>query len=370
MRNLASIQKILAVEPIPNADKIEVATVLGWKVVVGKDQFKVGDKVVYIEIDSVLPDWPEFTEIRKKSRYLKTIRLRGQISQGLCMPMSILDGRRYENDTRENPAYDFSEGQDVTDLLKIIKYEPTLPACLLGGDIAGPFPTFIPKTDETRIQSVPSVLQRHADKIFYATEKIDGSSCTIYHRDGHIGVCGRNYEFKDTTDNAYMQAAISTGAIDLMKYMRDQKTNIALQGELIGPGVNGSRKFRYCDEGMGDREEIVAPSLVFFNAYDIDTAKHAPMSFIQEMRVAANLALSINLPWVRSVYANIRLGDYTIEKLVSLTNRVYTDYLDKDGKRLKIEGLVFRPYEECHDEELGRLSFKVINPLYLLQEEA
>jgi RNA ligase (TIGR02306 family) len=345
-RSLASIQRVIDIQPVPNSDKLSVATILGWKVVVGRDEYKPGDLVTYIEIDSILPDWPEFLEVKKRSARIKTIRLRGQISQGICFPLSILNGRKYPNDNRSDPTYDLVESKDVTELLGITKWEPEIPACL-GGEVAGPFPSFIPKTDETRIQSVPGVLDRHRGKLFYATEKLDGSSCTIYYRDGHIGVCGRNFEFKETTDNAYRKAAISTGAIDLLTKL---KRNVALQGELLGPGVNGSRKY-------GLRE----PTIRYFNVYDIDKARH--------MGLLDARALAGVLPWVFVLPGWITL-DHTVDQLIELSKRDNSLFKDKDGKALKNEGLVFRPCEESYDEELGRLSFKAINPEYLLKEDA
>lgn len=356
MRSLASIQKVLDIQPVLNSDKLSVATVLGWKIVVGRDEYKVGDLVVYVEIDSILPDWPEFAEIRKRSARIKTIKLRGQISQGICFPLSILNGRKYDNDTRENPTYDLHEGSDVTELLKIIKWEPELPACLLGGDIAGPFPSFIPKTDETRIQSVPGILERHKGKLFYGTEKLDGSSCTLYHNEGHIGICGRNYEFKETTENAYKQAAISTRAIEFLEFAKKEGVNIALQGELLGPGVNGSRKYG-----------LTAPTIKFFNAYQISEGRHARLDEVQSLLMLVYKRLGVTLPWVRFVYEHITLN-HTVDQLVELS-KIPCSYSTKD-RPLKAEGIVWRPYEECHDEELGRLSFKVINPEYLLKEDS
>src|SRR4051812_39405747 len=106
MRTLASIQTINAVEPILNADAIEKIRVLGWWVVAKKGEHKLGDKVVYCEIDSLLPERPEFEFLRASSFKpaqvdetgsvvipagfrIKTIKLRGQVSQGICFPLSI-----------------------------------------------------------------------------------------------------------------------------------------------------------------------------------------------------------------------------------------------------------------------------------------
>lgn len=147
MRKLASIQKIKALEPIEGADAIEKATVLGWQLVVKKQQFLKGEKVVYCEIDSVMPDKPEFEFLKPRGMRIKTVRLRGQVSQGICFPLSILP-----ND------FQIIEDADCTEVLGISKYEPAMPACL-SGIAKGKFPSFIPKTDETRCLSEETLIK-------------------------------------------------------------------------------------------------------------------------------------------------------------------------------------------------------------------
>ena len=155
---LASIQTVNAVEPIPNADAIEKIRVLGWWVVVKKGEHRPGDKLVYCEIDSLLPERPEFEFLRREQLQagpdrrrpaqtilpagfrIKTVKLRGQVSQGICFPLSILP-----------PGAPTEEGADVTDLLGVLKWEPPLPVGM-GGKVKGQFPGFLPKTDETRVQ--------------------------------------------------------------------------------------------------------------------------------------------------------------------------------------------------------------------------
>ena len=112
-RKLASVQKIIDISPIEGADRIEVATVLGWKCVIAKkDNFNVGDLVVYFEIDSILPDLPMFEFMKDRKYKVKTIKLRKQISQGLVMPLSIL------------PDKNWKEGDDVTSVLRVTKHDP------------------------------------------------------------------------------------------------------------------------------------------------------------------------------------------------------------------------------------------------------
>jgi RNA ligase (TIGR02306 family) len=166
MRKLASIQKIKSLEPIEGADAIEKATVLGWQLAVKKGEFKVGDLAVYCEIDSLLPDRPEFAFLKPRGMRIRTIRLRGQVSQGICFPLSILP-----------EDIEPQEDMDVTEILGITKYEPPIPA-YLSGKVKGKFPSFIPKTDETRVQVLQKVLDKYQGISCYVSEKLDGSSAT------------------------------------------------------------------------------------------------------------------------------------------------------------------------------------------------
>ena len=259
-RKLASIKTIDNIRPIDGADKIELAIVGGWNVVVAKDVgHKVGDVVVYCEIDSFLPIREEFEFLRKSSYKkmgeqegfrLKTIRLRGQISQGLILPMSIFGDFGWT-------AY---EGLDVTERLGIVKYEPPIPA-ELAGKVKGQFPSFISKTDEERVQNLTKEYEEwkyQSKHQFYVTEKLDGSSATYYVKDGEFGVCSRNLELLETEGNTFWKVARE---LDLENKMKSLGKNIALQGELIGEGI---QKNRYKIKGQTVR---------FFNVFDIDNHK-------------------------------------------------------------------------------------------------
>jgi RNA ligase (TIGR02306 family) len=253
-RKLASVVKIVDIQPIVGADAIMVASVKGWKVVVKKDEYKVGDLAVYYEIDSFLPVRPQFEFLRKSSFKrmgssegfrLKTIRLRGQISQGLLTP--IPDG-----------ILDPKEGDDLTEALDIVKYEPPIPA-QLAGKIKGTFPSFIPKTDEIRIQNFESEVGfSPVGERAYVTEKLDGTSFTCYFNNGVFGVCGRNWELSETSDNSLWRMA---NVLQLKEKMTKHGKNIALQGELIGAGINGNLY------GLSDHK------LYFFTGYDIDKGR-------------------------------------------------------------------------------------------------
>jgi RNA ligase (TIGR02306 family) len=160
-RKLATIRTITNIQPIDGADMIELASVGGWNVVVAKDVgHKVGNKVVYCEIDSFLPIREEFEFLRKSSYKkmgeqegfrLKTIKLRGQVSQGLILPISVL------NPPDTNIYVEPFEGLDVTEMLGIVKYEPPIPA-ELAGKVKGQFPSFLRKTDEERCLSADTII--------------------------------------------------------------------------------------------------------------------------------------------------------------------------------------------------------------------
>ena len=195
MRKPASIQIIKALEPIEGADAIEKATVLGWQLVVKKGEFKVGDLAVYCEIDCLLPERPEFEFMKSRGMRVRTIRLRGQISQGICFQTTILP-----------PDFEIVEDANCTEVLGITLYEPPIPACL-SGQIKGKFPSFIPKTDETRVQVLQKILNKYKGTICYVTEKVDGSSATYYIHNGEFGVCSRNNELLEDTENSFWKVA-------------------------------------------------------------------------------------------------------------------------------------------------------------------
>ncbi len=150
MRKLATIATIDQILPHPNADTLELAKIRGWQVVVKKGEFQSGDLCVYCEIDAVMPERPEFEFLRDRKFRIKTIRLRGELSQGICFPLSILPmGEVYLEPL---------EGDDVTEALGIQLHQPPIPACL-SGDVNGVFPSFIPKTDCERIQNHSWILE-------------------------------------------------------------------------------------------------------------------------------------------------------------------------------------------------------------------
>lgn len=336
-RKLASIRKIESLHPIEGADVIERAVIDGWNVVVKKGEFSAGDLCVYFEVDSLLPEWEEFEFLRKSScneKYkayrLKTAKLRGVISQGLALPIKTFDDI-FEGDIRL--------GDDVTEDLEVEKYEPPIPVSL-AGDVKGKFPAFIPKTDEERIQNVPNVLERHSETEFVITEKVDGTSATYYLNHGEFGFCGRNWEFKLTTQNTYYEVA--------QKYRIREKLeklglNIAIQGEILGPGIQGN-KYNFDEH-----------KLFLFHAYDIDQRRYLDHDDFQQLCKTLEID---SVPEVGRI--SFKRGT-TVQDLLDLAEGM--SYLYKTNR----EGIVIKSLVEDTDPELGRLSFKVISNRFLLK---
>lgn len=349
MRKLASIQTVTLAEPIPNADAIERLRILGWWVVAKKGEFRPSDRVVYCEIDSLLPERPEFEFLRpgcfkaaiieggeavqRAGFRIKTVKLRGQVSQGICFPLSILPA-----------GAPLDEGADVTALLGIIKYEPPVPAGM-GGRVKGAFPAFLPKTDEVRIQVLEPLLTRYRGATFYLTEKLDGTSFTAFLRNGEFGLCSRN-QWLDETDetNVLVRLARTLGLAEKLAIIRERfGFQPAIQGEAIGPGIQKNKYGR-------PRVELWV-----FNLIDIDAYRLIDRPLMHAALDAAGLT---GVPAVGEIAL-----DHTVDELVNLA--VGPSVL---APKVQREGLVFRPLTESFDPDVGgRLSFKVINPQFLLK---
>lgn len=333
-RKLASIQIVKEIRPIDGADAIEVVRINNWDVVSKKGEYKVGDFCIYCEIDSFLPIKEEFEFLRKTSYKkmsdgtegfrLRTIRLRGQLSQGLLLPIHVL------------PIGELvSESMDVTEMLGIVKYEPPIPA-ELNGKVKGMFPSFIRKTDEERIQN----LSKEYDEFksngnnFYVTEKLDGTSATFYFKDGEFGICSRNLELLESDSNTYWKVAKD---LKLKELLGSLGYNICVQGELIGEGI------------QSNPYKIKGQTIKFFNAFNIDTQRNIPFnSFILLME-------QLGLETVPVLNYEFDLPN-TIDELL-----VIADKKSELNMNFDREGIVIRSYDR-------KISFKVISNKFLLKE--
>lgn len=277
-RRLATVRRIDSISPIENSDFLELATVDGWNVVVSKkENHYPGDLIVYCETDSFLPLWPEFQFLEKSSLRkmmtpegsrtgyrLRTIKLRGQISEGLIIPLHTNERTEWFLDIDSQGIHlPVDEGDEVTDILNIIKWELPVHSSL-AGKVRGNFPSFLHKTDSERIENfIKDFLRHYRHHKWEVTTKLDGSSFTAYLRDGEFGVCSRNLDLAESEDNSFWIAARKN---NLEQKMRDFATrdsngeifNFAIQAELMGPGI------------QGNREQLPDLDIFVFDIYDID----------------------------------------------------------------------------------------------------
>lgn len=267
MRKLATIRTISAINPHPNADRLELATIDGWTCVVKKGEFKASDIVTYLEIDSFIPSTvaPFLTKTGSKPKTyngiagerLRTIKLRGVVSQGLVLPLTCLP---------EAVRGSVKVGDDVSETLTIEKYEKPL-SPQLAGLAKGTFPSFIRKTDQPRIQNIHHTLTpEQLSDVYEVTLKMDGSSATFFVKDGQTGVCSRNLELKIDEENKGNSFVKKFKDLDLQikleNFHAETGRNIAVQGELYGSGINGNH------EGINDHRFNV------FDVFDIDTQSY------------------------------------------------------------------------------------------------
>lgn len=247
-RKLASVQRIAEIKPIEGADRICAYRVGGWDVVDQKDKYTVGDLVVYFEIDTFISQNLAPFLIRNnkpkvyngvKGERLKTIRLKGQVSQGLILPLHILD----EWDSGEmitiTAEHYYREGDDVTDVLGVQKWEPVMPA-QLRGVARGNFPVQFPRTDQERVQNLTKYLGDYSKMRWTVEEKLDGSSMTVYMVDGRFGVCSRNLDLTESEENTFWKVANRYNLREKFESLDMGSACFAVQGELIGPGIQGN----------------------------------------------------------------------------------------------------------------------------------
>lgn len=341
MRKLATIRKIDALTPITGADAIECAQVGGWKVVVKKDEYTIGDLVVYIEIDSWVPhtlapflskgNYPRVYNAVEGER-LRTVKLRGQVSQGLLLPLEIKMSGNLLPVTRQCVL----EGEDVSEALGIQKWEPPLE--FMSSDAKGAFPSRIPKTDQERIQNLSSELAEWMtqDLTWEVTEKLEGSSMTAYLIDGEFGVCSRNLNLKPNPDATFWKTAIEA---KLEAILIASGKEYALQGELIGEGIQGN---------------IYKLNGTEFHIYDIYDVRNGKYLMPVERMAFVKLHGLKHVP-VLSIDKDLGIG--TIDELLS-----WAEDKSKLNANQEREGIVFK----CNEKDV---SFKAISNRYLLKSK-
>ena len=363
-RKLASVQKVKAIKPIEGADRIEVVQVLNWDCVASKGEYKVGDMVIYFEIDSLLPDIPAFEFLRgsswsqKLNKYkIRTHKFRGQISQGLIIPVRQLTEIYNQINKSALSSIDYDEGDDLTELLKIEKYEPPVSNGPLGDIINHEW--YVPKTDEERIQvCAENVLPEYIkseQSDWYESVKLDGTSCTAGLFEDAFLIGGRNQWYKD--ENMYTTTVKKYG--DIEKHLRDyQKLTgkyIVFQGELCGPGIQSNRL------GLKEKEWFI------FNVWVSDTGKMDSYKKLDLLRFL-NMCDDFGLPHVPIIPVGAKFDfktttdiDETVEKLLRYADGVkYRTFFDDASPNQIAEGLVFRKNDMTY-------SFKVVSNKFLLK---
>ena len=374
MRKLATIEKIENIFPIEGADFIERATIRGWNLVVKKGEHKVGELVIYCEIDSVMPERPEFEFLRPRGFRIRTVKLKNQISQGIIFPLSILneygmlytpeeiedlfpEATKYGLDQNweqvlilEHPGENTDgfvpivEGEDLTDIIGIKVYEAPIPA-ELAGLVKGAFPSHSVKTDEERIQNLLEHYEDYRKETWVATEKCDGTSMTPFVYNLTFGIASRNLELLETEGNTFWKVARALNLERKMsKYMGQQGIqSLTLQGELIGEGI---QKNKYKLKGQ---------TVKFFRAFDPIKFQFYPFETFLEMMA------EMGLDTVPIIDLNFKLPE-KYEDLI----------LYADGKSMLVdgprEGVVFVAKNPSYSDN-GRLSFKVISNKFLLKHE-
>lgn len=397
MRKLASIQKVLNIRPIPGADLIEAVDVLGWTCVTQKGNYKVGDLCIYFEIDSFLnandPRFASFEERfinwgDKRGMRLKTIKLRKQISQGLTLPLRDFPEIK-------NPQ----EGDDVTELLKIEKWESLSESQGNGGGMGGktagatPFPSFLRKTDQERVQNYIGELHKHADETFEATIKLDGSSMTIFHikntsphfayawedvekrlvrkmgplkklfykLKGYLGLnkppkyldglCSRNIQLDPGHSNHFSQYVKDN---DILERLRLFNANIAIQGELIGPSI------------QENYEKVDSFQYYVYDVFDIDAQTYMTPA------MARAVVAEMGLQYVPVLDTQLSLSQFVDKENPEDARAVVANILKfAEGpgmnQGVKREGVVFKSNSDGRIAN-SEFSFKAISDSYLLKK--
>jgi len=347
-RKLASIAEITYIKPIEGADAIECAIVNGgWPVVVKKGEYQVNDLAIYLEIDSWVPHElaPFLSKGQEPREYngvkgerLKTVKLRGQVSQGLLLPSTIL------NELGLWPLVGDPVGHNLTNQLSIQKWEPPIPS-QLQGTMRGNFPHFIPKTDQERCQNLrKDIFDTHKDDVYEVTTKLDGSSMTVYVKDGEVHVCSRNIDLIETEGNTFWNTAREQNIIDtLLELSVEKGEEYAIQGELIGEGI------------QGNPEKLTGHKFYLFDIYSITVGRYLKADERYSILDKLNMnGASIEHVPIIDQHVFLTTEYKTIDDLLNFAEG---PSLNPQTKR---EGLVFKSWD-------SDFSFKAISNSYLLK---
>ena len=363
MRKLATIEEILDIQPIENADAIEVATIKGWQVVVQKNSFKIGEKVVYFEIDSLIPNTSVTDFLMKnpddKQARLRTIKLRGQVSQGLVIPLGHAYTMNKELNGDGCEPFGESIGTDLSDILHIEKYEPEIKDGNEGKSIYWPFT--LPKTDEERIQNIPEVVDKINEEDIHLciSVKLDGTSMTVIHKLDGVHVAGRNNDFIKEDEiaykNKYWTTALKYNIPMILERYHEKFPNkyLAVQGELVGPGIQNNKM------NLSEREFYV------FNLFEStdNCGSWNKLGYNELIDFCDRYGIK-HVPYIYSDYSFKAHDIITIDDVLKLAEGTYKNdaegYFPNAKENQQREGLVFRTLDH-------KYSFKAVNNLFLLK---
>jgi RNA ligase (TIGR02306 family) len=320
---LASIELISEIHPHPNADKLELAKVLGYTCIVEKSRYKAGDAVVLIQPDTVLPDEPWAEMFKKRSSRVRAMKLRGQFSFGIIMPISTWF-------TNNIPVV----GDEVSDLIGVTKYEAPQPQQL---DAKGPLPFELGKTDEERWNSIENL---PFNEPIVVTAKWDGSSATFYCRkdrqtgEWHTGICSRTLEIKLECSNNYTRINAKYDILSkLLNYCSMHDVSLALRGEIVGAGIQGHNNNPHAKLPL---------DFAAFSVYNFDTFQYENINDAHNYVKVCN---AIQIPMVPTIETTILTPE--------LIKHYAEDISEINGK--PFEGVVIKH---------SKGSFKVLNLSY------
>ena len=369
MRKLTTLRKVNDLQPIKNADLIELATVDGWNCIVKKGEFEVGDVGVYFEIDSMLPSTDErfsFLAGRGERKVdgivhyrIRTMKMRGEISQGLVLPVKLFPEITDSVDDIENTI---EEREDFSEMLGIVKYERPEPQA---PNASGNFPSFLKKTDEERIQNIyGKISEKYKDVYFTPTLKLDGSSTTIasvdrerygdhyshdeesvlstFEIDGvvyDVIVCSRNLQIKKNQDSHFIKSLLNGDMVNKIEELTHYlDRSVAISGECMGMGIQGNPE-------NFDRFKFFA-----FNIWDIEERNYVPFS------ISVDLFELFQINMVPILHEPFKPFEYFSDLSEMLK---YSDGKSINAKNR--EGIVYK------SDDYG--SFKVISNKWLLDSK-
>lgn len=365
MRSLVTIQKLAKIDPIEGKDRIGYASFesVGWHCIVGKSEFNVGDLCVYAEPDTLFPPKPEFEFLRKRcwnekwqGHRIMMMKMSGLVSEGIVLPISLL------------PAGDYKEGQDVTDLVGARKYDPEIQEemkepvkhnwlmtkllrikwfrdLLYPKVETGSWPTFFPgKTDETRVASIPWIIDELKDEYLYVTEKLDGQSFSAALHKGKLYICSRNQWYKKPTNNNFWEIAEKYNLKHALKKINKEHGEVVIQGEICGPGIQ-SNKYGFDSK-----------RLFIFNAWSVKERKYLSQLQLRLLCIDLNIDM---VPILEAGKINKTVDEWT----------EYSKGYSKYGENVLREGIVVRSISNIRgkDKTGPVLGFKVINPDFMIK---